>query len=97
MSNNQEFKKLSELLNEYLKKEKIDQKVLKARVISEWHNIVGPHIFKNTYNLRFDNDTFIMSVRSDVLRQELLFMKNKLIQNIHEYVKTEFIKDIIFY
>ncbi len=38
-----------------------------------------------------------MSVRSDVLRQELLFMKNKLIQNIHEYVKAEFIKDIIFY
>ncbi len=96
-SKNDNIKKISDLFKELMKSHGLEDKLRKAKVISGWPEIVGPHIAKNTYNLRFDGNKLIVNVKSDVLKNELIFMKNQIVQNIHQKIKEEFIEDIIFY
>lgn len=91
------IKSISEALNAFLKDNGLDDKIRKAKVIALWKDIVGPHIAKNTYNLRFEANKLIVNVASDALKNELIFMKNQIIKNIHQTIKDEFIEDIIFY
>lgn len=91
------IKKLSDVFREMLKKEGLEDKLIKAKVISMWKDIVGPNIARSTYNLRFDHNKLIVHVKSDALRHELMFMKHQIIQNIHQAIKHEFIEDILFY
>lgn len=95
--NDDNIKKLSDVLKEMLKTEGLEDKIRKAKVISMWKDIVGPHIVKNTYNLRFDGNKLIVNVKSDALKHELIFMKKQIIQNLHQAIKEEFIEDIVFY
>ncbi len=91
------IKKLSDVFNELLHNEGLHDKIRKAKVISLWADIVGPHITKNTFNLRFDDNKLIVHVKSDALRHELMFMKTQIIHHIHQRIKEEFIEDILFY
>lgn len=97
MSGNEEFKKLSDAFKELLKNKGLDDKIRKAKVLSMWKDIVGPHIANNTFNLRFDGNKLLVNVKSDALKNELMFMRHQIIQNIHQTLKEEFIEDIIFY
>lgn len=90
------YKKLSDVFKQFVSNSGLSDKIRKAKVISQWKDIVGPHIANNTYNLRFDNNKLIVHVKSDALKNELMFMKNQIIQNIHQTIKEEFIEDIIF-
>lgn len=89
--------KLSDLFKQLIKEKSLDDKIRKAKVISVWNDVVGPHIANHTYNLRFDKNKLIVNVKSDALKNELIFMKNQIINNIHHVIKEEFIEDIIFY
>lgn len=94
---NDNIKKLSDVFKDIIKSNQLDDKIRKAKVIAMWSEIVGPHISKNTYNLRFEDNKLIVYVKSDALKNELIFMKNQIIQNIHHHIKHHFIEDIIFY
>jgi len=91
------IKSISEALNDFLKSNGLDDKIRKAKVIALWKDIVGPHIARNTFNLHFNNNTLIVNVKSDALKNELIFMKTQIIKNIHQTIQEEFIEDIIFY
>ena len=95
--NDEPVRKLSEVFQELLKNQGLDDKMRKAKVLSMWKEIVGPLIARNTHHLKFDNNKLIVYVRSDALKQELIYMKQQLIQNIHQAINEEFIEDIIFY
>lgn len=97
MNEEENVKKLSDVFKDLLKKEGLEDKILKAKVISMWKDIVGPHIAKNTSRLKFQENKLIVHVHSDALRNELMFMKHQIIQNLHQAVQKEFIEDILFY
>lgn len=97
MTDKDEFVHLPDAVKNFIKNSGLEDKIRKAKVIANWNTIVGPHIASNTYNLRFDNNKLIVHVKSDALKNELIFMKNQIIQNIHQFIKDEFIEDIIFY
>ncbi len=97
MNGNEEFKKLSEAIKELLQNKGLEDKIRKAKVLSMWKDIVGPHIANNTFNMRFEGNKLLVNVKSDALKNELMFMRHQIIQNIHQTLKEEFIEDIIFY
>ncbi|GAB4202393.1 MAG: hypothetical protein Fur0023_08260 [Bacteroidia bacterium] len=97
MSDNEGFKKLSDAFKELLHNKGLEDKIRKAKVLSMWKDVVGPHIANNTFNLRFEGNKLLVNVKSDALKNELMFMRHQIIQNIHQVLKEEFIEDIIFY
>lgn len=87
----------SNAFDAYLKNTGLYDKIKKSKVITQWKDIVGPHIARNTHQLKFNNNILIVYVKSPALKHELMYMKQQLIQNIHHHIKEEFIEDIIFY
>jgi predicted nucleic acid-binding Zn ribbon protein len=90
------IRKISDVFNDLLKSQGLDDKIRKAKVIAHWNDIVGPSVARHTYNLHFDNKKLIVHVKSESLKNDLNFMKNQIIQNIHQTIKEQFIEDIIF-
>ncbi len=66
-------------------------------VISQWKNIVGEKISDVTVCSRVENGVLFVQVSSSAWRQELVFLKVKILQQIKEYTNCISIKDIVFY
>ncbi len=76
--------KIGEVISEYLKELKIDKKIAETRLISSWSAIVGPTIARQTEKIYIRNGVFYVHLTSPVLRNELSFMKTRIIEVLNE-------------
>ena len=82
---------VAEIFGEY----KISNKILEARIISAWHEVLGP-LAKTDDKLYINNKVLFVELSSSVIRNELSMMRSKLIQRLNEKAGEEVIKDIVF-
>lgn len=66
------------------------------QVKRNWEQIVGPQIAKYSYILDFKNHCAIIAVLNPVWMNQLFMYKQKIIDNINEYIKDRAIRDIRF-
>jgi len=82
---------VAELLGEY----KIDGKLMEARLIAAWPEVLGP-LAKPTDELYIKNKTLFVKLSSSVIRNELSMMRSTLVRRLNEKTGEEVITDIIF-
>ena len=86
---------IGEVISDYLRELRIDKKVLEARVINLWPSVVGPIIARQTEKLYIRNGVFYVHVSSPVLRNELAYMKTRIVEVLNEQAGEKVIIKVV--
>ena len=74
----------------------IDKAIQQNMAVSKWSEIVGERIAEFSEAERIENGVLFVKVSSPVWRNELVFMKKSLINNVNEALAKNVVKDIKF-
>ncbi|MGB0260682.1 MAG: DUF721 domain-containing protein [Flavobacteriaceae bacterium] len=91
-----EPKEIKSVLGEIIKKNALENGLDAARIQDIWSQSMGQNIQAYTKEVRLENDTLVVKLNSSVLREEMLYGKDKIIQLINESLQKEVVKDIRF-
>lgn len=87
---------LKEVIDKLLKVYRLDGKMKEIDVLSAWPEMMGVAVANRTVELLIRNKTLIVRMDSSVMRDELSFGKEVIIQRINEKAGFEIINDVWF-
>lgn len=93
---NTESQSISSVLKEFLTGSKLEKGLTKVTVESTWHQVMGPPITKYTKSLRWAPPTLHVYLSSSVLREELHYGKEKIIDLMNQELGESLVESIIF-
>lgn len=88
--------RIDRVLFRTLKGLKIDRRIKQESAVLHWSEVVGERVAAQTEPLRVRDSILFVRVKSASWRNELVFMKAKIIQELNQSVKANVIKDIVF-
>lgn len=87
--------KIDDVVKEYLKAFKIDDKLKEVRLIRSWDDIVGKTIARSTSNIYINNRKLFVVLKSSVIRNELFMLREGLKKALNDKVGEIIIDEII--
>lgn len=87
--------KLSEAISDYIREMNIGEKLNEASVLNSWEEIVGKAISSRTSKIYIKDHVLYVHLRSSVVRNELLMLRQALKERINGRMGEEVIKDIV--
>jgi len=87
---------LGTILKRTLKRRGLEKKVLGEKAVLFWENVVGPQIAEQSSAFRIEGSTLYVRVKSPCWRNELFFIKKKIIDKLNQRIEKRLIRDIIF-
>lgn len=90
----QEHQSLSEVLKDFVTDNNLQKGLDKVDAQQVWEQVMGPAINKYTSAVRLDRETLHVQLTSSVLREELSYGKEKIINNLNEALGRTLIKKI---
>lgn len=87
---------LKNAIDEWLKTNHFDEKLNETKLISSWEKVTGKLIARHTDNLYIKNRELFVKVDSAALKNELTYMKSKLLKKLNTAAGAEVIDDIRF-
>ncbi|QED37409.1 DUF721 domain-containing protein [Antarcticibacterium arcticum] len=95
MKRNNENLKLSEALQDFVSKNKLQTGLDKVNARDVWNEQMGPAIEKYTTSLKLDGSTLYVQLSSSVLREELSYGKEKIVRLLNEALGKDLINKIV--
>jgi len=89
-------KPIADILMATLKQLGLGTKIKQHEVLDLWSQVVGDQIARVTSAESIREGKLFITVKHSAWRNELLFLKQELIQKINDKMNQEIIKDIIF-
>jgi hypothetical protein len=86
---------ISDVVSELLKELHIDHKLKEIRLINSWEEILGKNVARATTNLFIKNRTLFVSLKSSVVRNELMMLKTGIIKALNDKAGEMLIDEII--
>ncbi len=90
-----EFQSLGSAIREYLKEEKIDGKIAEIEAVNMWESIIGKQIARATSSIYIKEGTLYIHLKSSIVRNELMMMRNDIMQVMNQRVGSRVVKAII--
>ncbi len=87
---------LGELIREVLRRHRLDGKITETRIMASWEKVMGTHIARYTDNVSVRQGRLTVYLRSSVLRNELEYAREKIIQKINEELGEQIVQDVVF-
>lgn len=87
--------KIEEVIQEYLKALKIDDKLKEVNLIKSWDDLVGKTIARSTQNIYIRNRKLFVKLNSSVIRNELYMLRDGLKKALNDRAGEELIDEII--
>ncbi len=87
---------LEELIREVLRRHRLDGKITETRIMAAWEKVMGTHIVRYTDNVSVRQGKLTVWLRSSVLRNELEYAREKIIQKINEELGEQIVRDVVF-
>ncbi len=87
--------KISEVIEEYLKNSGLTPKLKKARIINHWEELIGKAIAKRTTSIYIKKKTLFVSLNSSVVKNELMMMRQQIIDAINKEAGEIMIEKIV--
>lgn len=87
--------KIDQLIEQVLKENNLDGKLKEYRLVSSWEKVIGKTVANATTDIYIRNRKLFVKVRSSVIRNELLMIKDGLIKALNREVQANIIDDII--
>lgn len=85
---------LSDVIRSYTKELGIDTKINEVRLVNSWGEIVGTMIARSTTSIEIKNGVLVVKLRSSVIKNELLLLKEGLMKALNDKVGAKVIQDI---
>jgi predicted nucleic acid-binding Zn ribbon protein len=86
---------LAEAIKDYLKEMNMEGKLNEVGLINSWEEIVGKAISSRTSNIYIKDKVLYVHLNSSVVRNELLMLRQELMEKLNQKAGTEVIRDIV--
>jgi hypothetical protein len=86
---------LKAAIDKLIKRYQLQGKLTETQLNDSWEEIMGKPIAKYTRSLQLNNGRLVVKLSSSVLRQELSYGKDQLIERLNEHFGEAVIKDIV--
>ena len=90
-----ETQKLGEIIREYLEQMMIDKKLKEVSTIRSWEDLMGKPVAERTRNIYVKNKILFIELKSSVLRNELIMMRQAIIDKINERAGEKIIEKMV--
>lgn len=87
---------ISDVMKEFMKKNKLEAGLDVINVKETWFKMMGPAFKNYTGEIELKRQTLYVQLNSSVVKQELEYGKSKIIQMLNEELGKELIKEIVF-
>jgi predicted nucleic acid-binding Zn ribbon protein len=87
--------KLGEIIREYLEHMMIDRKLKEFSIISSWEELMGKLVAERTSHIYIRNKVLFIELKSSVLRNELMMMRQSIVDKINEKAGEKIIEKIV--
>ena len=91
-----EIKNISKVLEDVISQKHFKIGIDNLRVQEAWVKTMGGNIQKYTYSVKFKKGKLYIKLKSSVLKEELIFEKNKVITLINKELGKEYVKELVF-
>ena len=95
MKRNFDTKSLKSVLNNLIDKNSLNSGLNNVKIQSLWEKTMGVNVNSYTNEINLKNKTLYVSLSSSVLRQELSYGKEKIINLINEEIGAKIINKIV--
>lgn len=92
---NTEESSLADVLKTFIEANRLQGGLDKVDVREAWKNVMGPGVNNYTTDIMLKNSTLYVALSSSVLREELLYGKEKIITILNEELRRDVIKKIV--
>jgi len=86
---------LSDVLKEFVSTNKLQEGLDKVEIKDAWKNLMGNGVNSYTTSVQLKRDTLYVQLSSSVLREELSYGKEKIIDMLNESLGKPLIKTLI--
>ncbi|MFL1896883.1 DUF721 domain-containing protein [Aquimarina sp. 2-A2] len=86
---------IGDVLKDFVDSNKLQTGLDKVAVQDVWADVMGPAIVNYTRSIKLDRDTLYIELTSSVLREELSYGREKIINNLNEALKKDLVKKLI--
>jgi predicted nucleic acid-binding Zn ribbon protein len=90
------MERIGKILDSIIHSLGLEKKLEEGKTITLWREAVGPEIAKHTTPIKIRDSKLFVQVSGASWRNELMFLKEKIIQRLNSMVDGEVITDIIF-
>ena len=87
---------LAEALQDYIREMKLGDKLREVGIIESWESTVGKAIASRTTRVYIKDGILYVHLRSSIVRNELLMIREALREKLNERAGAEVIRDIVF-
>ena len=87
--------KIDQLIQQVLKENNLDGKLKEYKLVASWEKVIGKTVANATTDIYIRNRKLFVKVRSSVIRNELLMIKDGLINALNREVEANIIDDLI--
>jgi len=91
---NTESKSIKDLMGAFISENNLSQGFKKIKVEEAWARVMGKGVQSYTTAVRLQNDTLVVHLTSSVLREELGYGKDKIVQMMNEVLGETLIKKV---
>ncbi len=88
--------KLSEVLKQYVEQNKLQTKLSEVDIVGSWERLMGKTVASYTEDIRITNGTLFIKLKSPILKNELIMMREQIKKHLNEESGAEVIKQIVF-
>jgi len=91
---NAESKSIKDLMGSFISENNLSKGFKKIKVEEAWAQVMGPGVQSYTTAVKIQNDILVVHLRSSVLREELGYGKDKIVQMMNEVLGETLIKKV---
>ncbi|WP_024768680.1 DUF721 domain-containing protein [Aquimarina macrocephali] len=91
----QEHQSMEEALKSFVSDNNLQKGLDKVAVRDVWEKIMGPAITKYTRNIKLERETVYVELTSSVLREELSYGRQKIIDNLNDELGKVLVKKLV--
>ena len=86
---------IAEAMDDYIREMNLGPKLKEINIISSWENIVGKAISSRTTRIYIKDKTLFVYLKSSVVRNELLMLREVLKEKLNSQAGEELIREIV--
>jgi predicted nucleic acid-binding Zn ribbon protein len=87
---------IAEAIRDYTREMNLDGKLNEVGVINSWEEIVGKAISSRTSRMYIKDHVLFVHLNSSVVRNELVMLRQAILEKLNGRAGKEVIKDIVF-
>ena len=88
-------RKISDVLKEFLRENKLDVKFKERELLESWENLVGRTINRATKKIYIRDRKLFIVLSSSVIRNELYMLKDEIVRKLNEKIGQQIITEIV--